>query len=413
MNLLKSQHKAIYNICFLALAIALTSDLFIQGLPEKIFYLVSYVGIIFTVHHVWHHRNQPADNRPLLWFMISLFLMAAARLIWGMVFSHTSYLDIHDNYVTGGKRFLLAAFIIFYFYKARDSLNKTILTAAIVIILAGLFYTLFVALHAHSHTDPRIKLTADAATTASYLTVFVSLTCLYLSFQRFKSTPFSILLFFVILAINVTLVILTETRSSVMVAPLMYVLFFFMNYRRINKAILYSCLTLFMAIIIGTPYAIWDRMKDIKTDIDNYHVNNDTSIGARFSIWKSGWHSVNFGIVGQNSDTRTEKARSYIIKYEKDNPEAWKNVAYHLHNEMLEVLSIHGILGITALIAFYLAGIICSLTQRMRKENGILFIILPAFLFGLADTVLIQGNTVLLICTCLAMMVTTWRGQPK
>ncbi|WP_158780506.1 O-antigen ligase [Pantoea sp. BAV 3049] len=413
MNLLKSQHKAFYNTCFFALAIALTSDLFIKGLPEKIFYIVSYVSIIFTVTHVWNNRSQLVDNRPLLWFMISLFLMAAARMIWGICFKHTTYQDIHDNYVTGGKRFLLAAFIIFYFYKARNSLNKTVLTAAIVVILAGLAYTLLLALQAHSLADPRIKLTADAATTASYLTVFVSLTCLYLSFQRFKSTPFSILLFFVILAINITLVILTETRSSVIVAPLMYVLFFFMNYRKINKAILYSCLAIFIAVIIGTPYAIWDRMKDIKSDIDNYHVNNDTSIGARFSIWKSGWHSVNFGIVGQNSDARTEKARSYIVKYEKDNPEAWKNVAYHLHNDMLEVLSIHGILGIIALVAFYLAGIVFSLSKAMRRENGVLFIILPAFLFGLADTVLIQGNTVLLICACLAMMVTAWRGDPK
>lgn len=409
MNLIRSQHKLIYNTCFLALAIALTSDLFLQGLPEKIFYLVSYVGILFTVHHAWVNRNLPVENRALIAFMIALVLMAAARIIWGACFKQTSWEDIHDNYVVGGKRFLLAAFIIFWFYKARDQLNGTALTVAIALILAGLIYTLWFAFQAHANNDPRIKLTADAATTASYLTVFVSLTCLYLSFQRFKSSAFSILLFFTILAVNVTLVILTETRSAVLYTPVMYVLFFMMNYRKIHKAILYSCLAVFLAVIIGTPYAIWDRMSQIKSDIDSYHQNNDTSIGARFSIWKSGWSSTNFGIVGQNSDARTEKARNYIVKYERDNPEAWKNVAYHLHNDMLEVLSLHGILGIVSLLAFYITGMIFALSKKMRRINGVLFIVLPTFLFGLADTVLIQGNTVLLICICLAMMVTAWR----
>ena len=413
MNFIRSQHKLIYNLCFLTLAVALTSDLFLQGLPEKLFYLVSYVGILFTVHHAWTNRKLPVEDRALLGFMISLVLMAAARIIWGACFKETHWKDIHDNYVVGGKRFLLATFIIFWFYKARDKLSKTSLTASVALILAGLIYTLWFAFQAHANNDPRIKLTSDAATTASYLTVFVSLTCLYLAFQRFKSSAFSIALFFTILAVNVTLVILTETRSAVLYAPVMYVLFFMMNYRKIHKAILYSCLAAFLAVIIGTPYAIWDRMSQIKSDIDHYHENNDTSIGARFSIWKSGWNSVNFGIVGQNSDERTEKARSYIVKYERDNPEAWKNVAYHLHNDMLEVLSLHGILGIVALLSFYLTGLIFALSRRMRRNNGVLFIILPTFLFGLADTVLIQGNTVLLICICLAMMVTACNHNPN
>lgn len=413
MNLIRNQHKYVYNVCFLALAIALTSDLFIQGIPEKLFYLVSYVSIIYTVHHAWVNRQQPVENRALIGFMLALALMAAARIIWGACFKHTQWTDIHDNYVVGGKRFLLAAFVLFYFYKARDALHKTSLTAAIAIILAGLIYTLWFAFQAHANNDPRIKLTADAATTASYLTVFVSLTCLYLCFQRFRSSAFSILMFFTILAINVTLVILTETRSAVLYTPVMYVLFFMMNYRKIHKGLLYGCLAIFLAVIIGTPYAIWDRMSQIKSDIDNYQVNNDTSIGARFSIWKSGWHSVNFGVVGQSSDDRTEKARSYIVKYERHNPEAWKNVAYHLHNDMLEVLSLQGILGIIALLAFYVAGTVFALAKGMRRNNGVLFIVLPIFLFGLADTVLIQGNTTLLICICLAMMVTVYRQKSE
>ncbi|CAK9885647.1 MAG: O-antigen ligase [Candidatus Erwinia impunctatus] len=405
MHLLKAAPQILYNVCFLALSIALTCDLFIQGPPEKLFYLVSYVAIAFTLHHAWQFRHQKAENYPLLWLMLALCLMAIARGIWGYCFKATTFTDIRENYVLGGKRYFLTAFTVFYFYKARHLLTRPILTAAIVIIVAGLCYTLWQGLHAHSLSDPRIKLTADAATTASYLTVLVSMTCLYMVFQRFGITVWSLLGFFAIFSLNIYLIILTETRAAVIITPLLYVLFFITYYTRIHKTLLYGCIIIFVVAILGTPYAIWDRMRSIQTDVATYQINNDTSIGARFSIWKSGWHSVKISFIGQSSDDRTTKARQYIEQHEKHNPEAWKNVAYHLHNEMLEVFSLQGILGLGSLLAFYLSGFIYAFSRQARRSAGVMFIILPCFLFGLADTALIQSNTSLLVCISLSLMM--------
>ncbi|WP_428943789.1 O-antigen ligase family protein [Pantoea sp. FN060301] len=412
MKLIKKQQELIYSLCVMALAFALVSDLFLKGLPEKIFYIVSYVAIIFTLHHAWTHRAEKIDNKPLIWLMLSLVLFALSRIIWGFYFKDTFYKDIHWNYVNGGKRLLLTAFMVFYFYKSRSALNKITLNLSLIILLAGLFYTLWLAIDAHFPNGRRIKLTADAATTAAYIIILVCITSLYLAFQRFKSTSLSIVVFFVIFSINITLVIFTGTRAAVIVTPLLYISFFFFYYRNIHKFIIYGCLALFLAAAVGTPYAIWDRMKNIQDDISKYQVKNDTSVGARFSIWKSGWDSVNFGIIGQSSDARTEKARDYIVKYERHNPEAWKNVAYHVHNDLLEVLSLQGVFGIFALLLFFICGVIFSLSRTMLRTNGVVFIIAPVFLLGLVDSVLIQSNSVLLICISLALMVTALKEKP-
>jgi len=161
-----------------------------------------------------------------------------------------------------------------------------------------------------------------------------------------------------------------------------------------------------------TPWLIQNRMKQITQDISEYHTNNDTSIGARFSIWESGIHSIKPTLLGQTPASRTEKARAFIEKYERNNPEAYNNVKYNLHNETLEILSLQGLLGLLSLIMLFVSSIVYGIKGIRNNSNGVFFVMCPIIVMGLTDTVMIQSNTALMICVALALcQVSTARSK--
>lgn len=207
--------------------------------------------------------------------------------------------------------------------------------------------------------------------------------------------------------ISMAMMLLTETRSAIFLTPLLYFAFFLFYYRGINKKI-----QLLLAAIIVTGaavvlYCTWDRVSQIQTDIAEYHTNNNTSIGARFSIWKAGWYSVSGDFWGQNTDLRYQKTQEYIHQYERGNPEAARNVIYYLHNDMLDTLSLQGIFGLFSLLCFYIFGLYFSLNKKNGFDNSsTLFVILPVIALGITDIVLIQNNTALVVIISLALSVT-------
>lgn len=112
-------------------------------------------------------------------------------------------------------------------------------------------------------------------------------------------------------------------------------------------------------------YFSWDRISQIQTDIAEYHINNDTSIGASLSIWKSGWYSSSqFNLLGQSTDKRYQEVEKYIRQNERSNLEVMRNLAYHLHNDMQETLSLQGMFSLFSLLRIYLFSLYFSLNRK-------------------------------------------------
>lgn len=140
-------------------------------------------------------------------------------------------------------------------------------------------------------------------------------------------------------------------------------------------------------------HALRDRLRNITNELGSNSVNNDTSIGARLSICKGGFYSLKWTILGQTADNRTEKARSFIRTKERDNPEAYQNVKYHLHNDILETTSLQGVLGLISLLSFYTIILLIPI-QLVSYISAI--IPLSLIFYGLTDTVLIQQTSMLI-----------------
>lgn len=396
----------IFNICFFSLAFSISIDLFVKGYPEKIFYLVSYVATVYTIVQLYKNRAIIYTNWPLLLLFISLILYGFSKIIWATMFKNTEFIDIRDNYRTVGKRFILAAFVLFYFYQCRELLNKKVLGLSIVALFVGLCISLWVGYLSQTPAEPRVKWTSDAATTGSYLVVLIAMITIILIRKCFGTSKLSLLLFLVTFVINMAMIMLTETRAAIFLTPVLYLAFFLFYYNSIDRKLkILLAATIFSAAAVVLHFT-WDRIVQIKSDIVEYHSNNDTSIGARFSIWKSGWYGVSDNFWGQNADQRYYKLEEYIRQYERDNPEASRNVIYHLHNDILETLSLQGIFGLFSLLCFYIFGLYFALNKKNTFSNSSsLFVLLPVMVFGITDVVLIQSNTAMVIIIALVLSI--------
>ncbi|GAA3915677.1 O-antigen ligase family protein [Gibbsiella dentisursi] len=402
----------IFNLCFLALIASLAMLLAIKGYPEKIFYLTSYVAVIYSVVHIYKNPRSLLENKALLCLLVSLLLFGASKLIWAELFHNTHFTDIRDNYHTVGKRFLLAAFVLFYFYQCRTLLHKDVLKLGVVMLFIGLFAALWLG-YASRPTleDSRVKWTTDAATTGAYVAVIICMAAAVLVRKCFQASKVSVALFLAIFIINMAMVLMTETRAAILFTPVLYIAFFLTYYRHISKHIQAMLAAVMLAGAALVLYGTWDRVAQIQTDIAQYHTNNDTSIGSRFSIWKSGWYSVAPRFLGQNPDLRYQKVEEYVNRYERGNPEASRNLAYHLHNDMLETLSLQGIFGLLALLCFYLSGLWFSLKKSVISNSGTFFVMAPIVVFGITDVVLIQSHTALVVVMTMALSLPALRQK--
>jgi O-antigen ligase len=245
----------------------------------------------------------------------------------------------------------------------------------------------------HSGED-RIKLITDSAGTVSYLIDFVLLSILFVANNVFSNKRILLLIFLCIFIMNLTLLALTESRAAIILTPFLYIIFAIHEYKWVNKKSLIFVGFVVLLSLSVMPSTVWHRLEDIQTEALTYQHNNNTSIGARFSIWKSGLHSVAWSLLGQSPDNRNNKARQYIMSHERDNPEAYKNVVYHLHDDILETLSLQGVAGVVSLVILYFMLILLPILR-----NQAIFSILPLSLviFGLTDTVLIQSQSIIIV----------------
>ncbi|QDY40710.1 O-antigen ligase family protein [Candidatus Pantoea soli] len=400
--------KNLYACCFLLLTAALAAALVVPAYPKKIFYFVSYVVALFLL--VQGIRKRWIADKTALAVALPLLFIGLVRLIWSRLFAHAAFSDVVDNYSQGGKLFIIAALLSYFILSWRACLTRRLLGISAIILFIGLLATLGAGLYEHFRTLQRIQLLTDSAGTVSYLITALALTTLYVSHQVVTQRLGQMALFLAVFALNMALMILTESRAGILTLPLLYLAYFSLTHRWAGKITLAG---LAAAVVIGLflmPASVWQRLDSIHNEVDSYQTNNNTSIGARFSIWKGGWHSVSWSLLGQSPDSRTAIARTYIQQHERNNPEAWKNVMYHLHDDTLETLSLQGIAGLLSLLTFYLTLLVVAIR---RGVPGLSLLPLAIVIFGLTDTVLIQSSSVMILALAIILSYALMASPPQ
>lgn len=390
-----------YGFIFIYFCALLSFFLVIDLYPRKLFYVGSYIVLLYlsiSLKKKWFIYDPQAMK-----VSVSFIIIGLVRFFWACSYPHSVYSDVVNNYYLSGKVLILSAPIAYFFIAWRSLLTTRAIKISFFILYIGLLITFFLALNEHINTSQRIKLSTDSAGTVSYLITILSLTTLFTGYRLLSHNKLRYLIFITVFILNFYMLILTESRAGIFSVLLLYSAFFIIKHQFPIKITVLFLLALTFLSALVLPDAVMNRIDSINKEIAAYHINNDTSIGARFSIWKGGFHSVNWAISGQSPDERTTKARNYINIHERGNPEAFNNIKYHLHDDFLETLSLQGISGAVSIIIFYS---ILFLIPLFNKAPHLAILPLSFIIFGLTDTLLIQATSVTVVCMSIALSFT-------
>lgn len=113
-------------------------------------------------------------------------------------------------------------------------------------------------------------------------------------------------------------------------------------------------LVLFATTLAIPQLRVIQRFSDVLLNVNQYMLGNvDTSVGARFEMWKGAWQMfVEHPLMGVGRGNFNEGLNALVARHVLD-PAV--HIYYHAHNDILQALSTEGLVGIAALAALYIA----------------------------------------------------------
>jgi O-antigen ligase len=400
---ISNKEPLLIGVVIFLLSFSMVSNMLFTGIAVSAFYWCCYIAIGYVA--IKKNKILVKTNN-FRWFAISLFVFGIFHCIWSLYIHHyypietPQGMDTVNQYFLIGKRMILGAILISWIYTNQNKISKSVIYIAKATLFLGVLGVIYTGSKEYFFiTHERIKLTADAASSSSYMLLALMSAYLWLSITL-KNNKFFII-DIISIAIFAYLISLTGTRIAMIAYIFLTISYFFytVKFNNTKKIAIFSMLfVIFSAtlIIINAH-----RFDEIKSDIDSYSNNSSTSIGARFTIWKSGLSTLNNPLGFQSPDTRTQQARKYISENDPKNNEAYNNVKYNMHNEFLETLTLQGLLGLVVLVQIYLVAILGYL--RKKQMAGVILPLAMLFISGLTDSVFIYPPTAMLYIMALAI----------
>ncbi|MDH2068204.1 O-antigen ligase family protein [Pantoea sp. GD03673] len=393
------------NFSVIALCLALSLNMFVTGLPQKIFYLVSYLSVASVLYGVIRRRGDFKENGFYIALFAVLIVFALIRLFWAI---HTKGIETAPsndaitnigNYLLGAKRLLLGAFVLLSLAIYGNRVSVITLRAGKVLILVGLLITLGFGIHEHLYTENiRIKLTTEAASMSSYMILFIY--CAWLWLSRYETHAYWKIADIAVLAVTFALLYLCGTRVT-LIALIAVGLLFLLQTWRLTLLTNWRISALLVGVLAVLILMTSNRWVEGVQDIENYGSNSSTSLGARVAIWSGAVNFIEHHGGFATPDARTTEARQFITAHYPQNVEGYTNVKYNMHNEFLEVTTLQGWVGMLSLALLYLA----VLAGWLKKCDlrGAALPVLALFICGLTDSVLPYNQTATIFIMALAL----------
>lgn len=393
------------SLALLLVIIATSTSLTDSTVTRNAFYLATlFASIAFII-------SRPRTlSRDVTLTAIAVFCVSISQAFWLWRFPALEPSEINAEYLTSATRLLCGAVLIFTLGALREKIDRNVIIFCKILLVVGFFYATSVALYLHEQSpDLRLEINTVATMTA-YIYVLQSLLTVYILTgwqSRYKH-----LAIVIVILLSLWVILLTETRSSLLCYPVFLLLLLFKKHHFSCKNILIGFFVI-LAFATTTYYLFTtatERLANSVNELANYQKGDgNSSIGARISMWKAGAHAIEQMPEGQSTVSRLEITTQYINQYEGGNPEALRNLVFHLHNDFIEAGSLQGLLGILALILFYLLTIHASIKHSHTKVV-LLLLLLPTLVIGAVDTLFIDHRYVTNLTLMLAIYLCLQRS---
>lgn len=403
----------IFSPLVLLCLLVLTSAL---ALPDKIVGRnLFYISTVFLIiSYILNYKKIVIKKENILLFL-SFLAVSVSQFIWVKLYPPVSseYIMANSNYPRTALYLFIGSFIVLLSPSLLNLVQYNKKNCKIVIYVAlisllymggkGLFYMI---------SDPTGRLRiSSAATMSAYLFMLQSLFTLYIiNIMSFRN---NILYVGIIFIFSFIVILCTQTRAVIILYPVVVLLYFIVNRQFSFKKLIFSGVIVAALgyLFIGHFFqSVEDRMYSAYHEISGYSENNNSSFGARITMWKSGLYVAKMHPTGQSTDSRLQEVNEYISQYENGNPEAIRNLTYHLHNDIIESASLQGIWGVMALIFLFISMNI-FFYYKGTWLSAFPLLILAVSGVSMVDTLFIDDRFIIMFCILTVLFTTRIKSK--
>lgn len=327
----------------------------------------------------------------------SILFIGIIDLIWYKLFkvNNSPFQATYHNYINTVRVFIFGFFMVLLAattkFKYKNSVLLYLLYSVSFIILG---YALF---QKFSIGMERINFGIGTSTGAAYSIMLVGL----ISAVSILHTPKSHPLLFVLNTVMIfAALMMTQTRSSILIFPVICCLTITTYYlKNPKKLFLGICGFLALIMVLGLVFSqsIATRYDAAVKDINLYQQGKGaTSLGARFAMYESGITLFKEAPLKWRSAEERSQEIASLSEKNKTLGAAMKYINVHLHNEIIENASLKGIVGVISVLCFYAALMFSAYYYRTL---GLFAFALAIIGTGLSD-VLIWARSVPIIIIC-------------
>ncbi|MGJ8525381.1 hypothetical protein LMG33818_001109 [Halomonadaceae bacterium LMG 33818] len=339
-------------------------------------------------------------------FGLSTLLLVVAGVWWEVEYGASGQLAWMNEMAWKVSGFwLCATVLIFYFSAFNVEIFRYVKALLPILCLIGAMALLVSGGKQYLHGIHRIELKLGYPVPAGFI-----LACLLLVAQVVSASivcRWQRMAYLVVIALmTAVLVTLTGTRDALLVL-LLIVIGLLWEYRhglpqRFRQPWVYSLVVLLVAIALGAAFVA--RFDQLWGDLDSFfHGVPSGSMGGRFVIWEAGLHSFLENPWGYTGNARFMVVQGFLqhilVGHEFLVPHIMWAAQHHMHSELIEAMSLMGVVGLLAVVLFYITFFMASRRTLMHPMGRWLWG--GVIVFGLAEPILNSDKTGL----CLAFII--------
>lgn len=395
---------------FTLCAVTLLTALIDNNLGMKLFNITGIMAILTLISKGKH----TALSGKACILPATVLLIGLVDVIWYSSFKvdNSPFRATYHSYLNTAKIFLFGAFIILLASTSRFKVKKSALFylfyAISFVIFAYAAYIKFV------NGVDRIDFGIGTATGAAYSIMLIGILSGIAIFYVEKSHP---LLFLLNAAAVFTALIFTQTRSAVLLFPVICCVTIILYFSKTPKKLFLSVIT-FLALLVVLSFIfskpISQRYESALNDIDKYQTRNNSqsSLGARLAMYQVGFDIFREApLAWRGAEERAQIAKT-MVAHDKSLSGVLPYLNVHLHNEFIEAGSLKGIAGLISTLLFY-AGLFYAVYAF--RSLGLFAFTLVVIGLGLSD-VLIWSRSIPIIIICgttILLFFQSQRAQPQ
>ena len=366
---------------------------------RNLFYLSAVLSVGYAAFNIKNLRFKKEDAVIALF----LFLMGSSQLLWTYRFpANAAEIYMADvSYGRTGIYLIVGAIVVPLVSAIFRMITPSQGRFFNYLLLLGFTYLTLYALHFHFFiSEDRLRI-GNSATLSAYLYAFYTMITLYalacIEMRYRKQIIFAVLVF------SFWVIFLTQTRSVLLFYPAILIYALLKSSMMSKSKMIVLCLVSLLAALVIIEFVfptIKTRAVDAVTELSEYQSDNNTSLGARLSMWHTGIYEIYRHPGGVSSQQRYEILSQLMQEKEHGNPEGIRNMVYHLHNDLIETMSLQGVFAGVILLGLY-AAMIFYVYRKKVLSCAVIFLCAPVILFGSVDTLFIHDRFIVMFITSL------------